>query len=539
MKNILVVFAFCLFTVIEADAQAPSAFNYQGIARSTSGAPLSGTLIGMRLTIHDLTAGGSIAYQETQTATTNSFGLYTTSIGSGTVTAGTFGSINWGTGAKFLEVEIDPAGGTAYTSAGTSQLLSVPYAVYANTVGMGGDVTGTNNAATVTKILGNNISATAPTDGQSLTWNAGTSSWTPANSGVSGTGTANYVPVFTSATAIGNSIIYQNPAAGNRIGINNGISNHGLVAIKTTSDTTALYINQSSTPGTGGYGVERIEYTSPGDTKRTGILSTMIRSISDVNGIGVEGAGNYEGLYGLGEASSTSGGNCFGAEGDTYYSGNYSVGVAGFGSNYTGTAPHVYGVYGTATGGTSNYAVYSDGAMHVNGAISKLSGTFKIDHPLDPENKYLSHSFVESPDMMNIYNGNVTTDASGKATVTLPDYFEALNMDFRYQMTVIGQPAQVYVSKEISSNQFEITTDKPNVKVSWQVTGVRHDAWADAHRVVPEQEKETFNKGLYMAPKEYGKSDDLKIGTVKSRHSKDDPAIISHGDPKQAATQPH
>jgi hypothetical protein len=148
----------------------------------------------------------------------------------------------------------------------------------------------------------------------------------------------------------------------------------------------------------------------------------------------------------------------------------------------------------------------------VNGVLSKSSGTFKIDHPLDPANKYLSHSFVESPDMMNVYNGNVVTDAMGNATVALPEYFEALNKDFRYQLTTIGQPSQVYISKEISGNQFEIKSDKPNVKVSWQVTGVRHDAWANAHRVVAEEDKEPFNKGKYLNAKEFGKSENERIG---------------------------
>ena len=381
------------------------------------------------------------------------------------------------------------------------------------------------------------ISIPAPATGLLVYQTDGTSgyyffngvSWVPLLRGSSGT--ANYLPMFTSAGALGNSIIYQNPAAGNRIGINYGTTNHGLLALKATSDTEALYINMNGTPGTGGYGIERIEYSNVSDPTRTGILSTMIRSISDVNGIGVEGAGNSQGVYGIAEASSTSGISAYGVEGDSYYDGSYSVGVAGFGHPYVGTPTHCYGIYGYQSGGApaTSYAVYSDGAMHVNGAISKLSGTFKIDHPLDPENKYLSHSFVESPDMMNIYNGNVTTDAGGVAVVTLPDYFEALNKDFRYQLTVIGSFAQAMVSREVNSNSFEIKTNQPNVKVSWQVTGVRHDVWANAHRVVPEQEKESINKGMYMTPKEYGKSDDLKIGTVKHVSKKNDPAIMSKG----------
>ena len=112
----------------------------------------------------------------------------------------------------------------------------------------------------------------------------------------------------------------------------------------------------------------------------------------------------------------------------------------------------------------------------INGSLQVIGPKmFRIDHPLDPENKYLIHSCVESPDMMNVYNGNSITDDRGLATVMLPDYFEALNKEFRYQLTCIGQFAQVMVLKKIQNNQFVIQTDKPNVEVSWQVTGVRKD----------------------------------------------------------------
>jgi hypothetical protein len=127
--------------------------------------------------------------------------------------------------------------------------------------------------------------------------------------------------------------------------------------------------------------------------------------------------------------------------------------------------------------------------LRVPGNLSKGGGSFKIDHPLDPANQYLSHSFVESPDMMNIYNGAVTTDKRGLATVTLPDYFEALNRDFRYQLTPIGQFAQAIVAEKINGNRFVIKTSKPGVEVSWQVTGIRHDAYANEHRIQVEQQK--------------------------------------------------
>jgi trimeric autotransporter adhesin len=144
------------------------------------------------------------------------------------------------------------------------------------------------------------------------------------------------------------------------------------------------------------------------------------------------------------------------------------------------------------------------GKVDVIGTLSKGGGSFKIDHPLDPANKYLYHSFVESPDMMNIYNGNVTTDASGAATVELPEWFETLNRDFRYQLTVIGQFAQAIVASEISGNQFSIRTDKPNVKVSWQVTGIRQDAFANANRIQVEVEKAPADRGHYLYPELVG-----------------------------------
>ena len=144
------------------------------------------------------------------------------------------------------------------------------------------------------------------------------------------------------------------------------------------------------------------------------------------------------------------------------------------------------------------------GNLHVTGTLSKGSGSFKIDHPLDPANKYLYHSFVESPDMMDVYNGNIVTDARGEATVRLPDYFESLNRDFRYQLTVIGQFAQAIVSEEIRDNRFSIKTDKPGVKVSWQVTGIRQDEYANAHRIAVEEDKPRDERGSYLYPELFG-----------------------------------
>ena len=162
--------------------------------------------------------------------------------------------------------------------------------------------------------------------------------------------------------------------------------------------------------------------------------------------------------------------------------------------------------------GNGEQMTITNGNVDVLGTLSKGGGSFKIDHPLDPANKYLYHSFVESPDMKNMYDGNVTTNDAGLATVTLSDWFETLNRDFRYQLTVIGQFAQAIVASEISGNQFSIRTDKPNVKVSWQVTGTRQDAFANAHRIQVEVEKAAADRGRYLYPELVGAPETARIG---------------------------
>jgi hypothetical protein len=189
-------------------------------------------------------------------------------------------------------------------------------------------------------------------------------------------------------------------------------------------------------------------------------------------------------------------------------------------SNYTmagGNNGHTY--INAATNGAVHIRINSveqlvatSGNVDVLGTLSKGGGSFKIDHPLDPANKYLYHSFVESPDMMNIYNGNVTTDASGEAAVKLPEWFETLNRDFRYQLTVIGQFAQAIVAGKVANHQFVVKTDKPNVEVSWQVTGIRQDEFANAHRIPVEAEKAPADRGHYLYPDLVGAPETARIG---------------------------
>ena len=106
---------------------------------------------------------------------------------------------------------------------------------------------------------------------------------------------------------------------------------------------------------------------------------------------------------------------------------------------------------------------------------------------------------------MNIYNGVIRLDARGEAWVVLPEYFEALNRDFRYQLTSVGSPQpRLYIAREVSGNRFKISGGRANGKVSWQVTGVRQDAWANAHRIPNEEDKPLEKRGTYLYPELYG-----------------------------------
>ncbi len=198
--------------------------------------------------------------------------------------------------------------------------------------------------------------------------------------------------------------------------------------------------------------------------------------------------------------------------------------VIGYSSATTGR-----GVYGRADGtGTGVYgraispgiAGFFDGNCQVVGTLSKGGGSFKIDHPLDPENKYLYHSFVESPDMMNIYNGVITTDLKGYATVALPDWFDALNRDFRYSLTIIDTSdsddfVQAKIVREIQANHFVLRTSAPRTKVSWTVTGIRQDDFANSHRIPLEELKKPEERGYYLYPQEAGIPPEMGIEAHK------------------------
>ena len=261
-----------------------------------------------------------------------------------------------------------------------------------------------------------------------------------------------------------------------------------------------------------GFGVAASGGDTSGDQFRRGGLGVDARG-----GNSSSSAGGGQGLQAFGGNSmSGSGGDGMSADG-----GNSDSGDGGRGANVRGGAGSGAGNRGGKgivafsgpglNGAADGLAGFFVGDVEVTGNLSKGGGSFKIDHPLDPENKYLYHSFVESPDMKNIYDGNVTTDANGDATVTLPDWFDALNKDFRYQLTVIGTFAQAIVAGKVKDNCFTIKTNAPNVEVSWQVTGIRQDAYANKNRIKAEEDKTERERGYYLHPEAFNQPEELGI----------------------------
>ena len=133
MKKLLFI-CITLFAV-NANAQAPEKMSYQAVVRNTANVLVTNQSVGMRISILQGSVAGTAVYVETQTATTNTNGLVSLEIGTGTIVTGTFAAINWAVGLYFIKTETDPTGGTAYSIIGTSQLLSTPYALYAKTSG--------------------------------------------------------------------------------------------------------------------------------------------------------------------------------------------------------------------------------------------------------------------------------------------------------------------------------------------------------------------------------------------------------------------
>lgn len=261
------------------------------------------------------------------------------------------------------------------------------------------------------------------------------------------------------------------------VGYTNAAGHAGVLGTDLTSEPGSYEVCGTSTDGYGVYGTSTNAYGVYGTSGGTGVRGTS----SEGNGV----YGTISGGDGNGVEEYATGEGGYGVYGYATGSGDYSFGVVAFSEN--------------------SEALYVDGDAEVTGTLSKASGSFKIDHPLDPGGKYLYHSFVESPDMKNVYDGTVTLDGDGRATVELPDWFEALNRDYRNQLTAIGDAApNLRISSKVADGKFSIAGGKAGQEVSWQVTGIRQDAWANANRIPVEVDKKAEDQGRYLHPELFG-----------------------------------
>jgi len=277
-------------------------------------------------------------------------------------------------------------------------------------------------------------------------------------------------------------------------------------------------INRSSSPG--GVAIK-------GDAQGhlgIGVWGTAVGA--DLN-YGVYGWGGSEQSYGVAgmqgsyDVSSLTG---YYASGGVFGGNNGAIGftskVAGYGvfGYDMNTTDIGYGVMGKTDG--PGYAGYFYGRTHVQGDFT-ASGTkaFRIDHPLDPANAYLLHFAMESPEVRNVYEGEVRLDENGEAVIRLPDYFEAVNTGpYRYSLTPIGAPMPgLYVAREVEGNTFRIAGGVPGGRVSWRLSAVRNDPYLRDHPVRAEMPKPEGERGRYLYPEGYGQPPELEIGRQVAR----------------------
>jgi hypothetical protein len=285
----------------------------------------------------------------------------------------------------------------------------------------------------------------------------------------------------------------------------NGVVGSSALGSGVYGHTASPQLNAAGVYGTGAVGVAGAVHganTLPGG--EVAVYGTGSNGAS-LGGIGVQGVSDKSwGVYGLSQQStgvfglSATGAGVIGVSGQR-------IAVVGV-SN--GTALFAWG---------GSMAGQFLGNVDVSGQLTKAGGGFCIDHPLDPENRELMHSFVESPDRKNVYDGVAILDEVGQVEVQLPPWFEALNEEFRYQLTALGAPApSLHIAREISGNRFAIAGGAPGQRVCWQVTGIRHDAWARSNQLAVEIQKPEAERSFFRQPEAHGHGPERSV--LAARH---------------------
>ncbi len=453
-------------------------FTYQGVLR-LSGAPVNGTA-NMVFSVYDAAAGGSLVGTQTMNGVAISSGVFTVQLNAG----GELGASVFTGQDRWLEVTVN---GQILTP--RQKLTAAPYALFSAAPWVTSGI-----SVYYMGSVGVNVAPQAPLHAQGTAIDS-----RGAVYGVQTGGTVGGAGVYgKSNLSNGNGVV----------GEALGVSAYGVYG--TTDAGVGVY--GKSTTGYGGYfngkgyfsgsvGIGTVPQaplhvvgTPPGNSgvlrvTQTGSPASWAAAIwaessTDTAIVGRATAAGSWGVYGSGAAS--------GVEGES---------TNGHGT--TGYSTNGNGVVGD-TSNASAYGVYSYGRLGASGTKS-----LRIDHPLDPENKYLLHYCAEGPEPMNVYSGTAALDGAGNASVALPDYFGEINRDPRIQLTAYGAPMPgLYVAGNVKDNQFQIAGGVAHGQVFWRVEAVRNDRWMQAYGAPVEMAKPAAERGTYQHPELYGQGAD-------------------------------
>jgi len=475
--------------------------------------------VAVRLRLYDADAAGTFLFEETQTVMVVGE-RFTVRVGDATV-GGVPATLFRDNASLWIAFALDSApdieigARTALTSGGYAHAAALVAGPMVRTVnGLVGDVVLAEGPNVTITPTGNTLTIAAPNALTGVTHDS-----TLSGEGTGGAPLGVAAPLQLMSNSSAPTLAGSNGGAGSGV---RGTSTIGTGVFGTGGEGPGVLGSSSTGFGRGVQGLS---------TSGTGVQgdSTSGKGVEgrSVNGTGVEGQNTF--TTPLATAAGVKG-TSTSVDGTGVWGEGGGRGLFGFSENGSGVVAF----------SRSGRAGFFDGRVVVTGFLEKRGGGFKIDHPQHPAEKYLVHSFVESPDMKNIYDGIVTTDARGEAVVTLPDYFEALNRDFRYQLTVIGAFCQAIVASKVKDNRFMIKTDKPDVEVSWQVTGIRHDAWAEANRPQVEQDKRATERGFYLDPTLFGQSEERRIEWARHpelmKHQKEERERLAAESRKELAT---
>jgi len=466
-----------LIRSVPAVADIPQVINYQGKVTDTGGTPVADGMYNMQFDIYNSDTGGTSLWSSGTISVEVTGGVFSVLLGQSPQP-----TLNLDFGQDYwlgVTVESD-------VQAPRQRLGSVSYSymasgLVAGTEIMGAVDTGTNSALKVTN--------TAP------------SGFTYGVYGVSSSTQGRGVCGHATATS---GLVYG------VFGRCDSTLGHGVYgnASATSGDTNGVYGVSFSSSGRGVYGVA----VSTIGSAVGGEFESASTSGAGVLGWATATGGGGFGVFGVSVSTFGRGvyGNASASVGSTYGVFGYAIstsgtGVYGYAFGSTGTN---YGVHGR-TNSSAGYAGYFEGDVHINGTITKSSGSFLIDHPLDPENKLLRHNFVESPENLLIYRGKARLDGSGQAVVQLPHYFKALTREGEATVTLtsVGKPFLTGYDIEPDRSCVRIYGES-NREVSWVVYADRDDPVIHQLARPVEEDKGPENKycdrGKLLNPTAYG-----------------------------------